>query len=408
MSFNFNTILTLIILCFVSCMNTSCNSPSHVSRKERNELLGNYDNRFVDLLTEANGQVRKDILTYESIGPGLLPKKVTIKGNHYELGYLIGLIAKGYFGDAMKKEIIRKQQGYEINRQIIEMYHSVYPSYLELVKGVAAAYDLSIENVDLRYMEHWFFTLLWWRLFEYEKFEKVTDYYHSSKSIFDFSKCSIVSFKQEEHPNQLIGRNFDVSSDRPHFVVTTEMEGAYRTIVNTCYMLYHWIEDGFNEKGLYVGIATNGHPAKYNQKENQYPDQPAIQIIHMARILLDTCASVDEALKLLGSVRIWFPVEVNHLLIADAAGNAVVVEFDLKRNMVVFRREKPYLILTNTAYLEGIDYVKNNCSRYRKAENMLKSEIKTSNDMFSVMQSIQLKSGNSRTLSLPWWFRSPW
>lgn len=105
MSFNFNSILTLIILCFVSCMNTSCNSPSYVNLKERNELFENYDNRFVGLLAEANGQVRKDILTYESIGPGLLPKKVAIKGNHYELGYLIGLIAKGYFGDAMKKEI---------------------------------------------------------------------------------------------------------------------------------------------------------------------------------------------------------------------------------------------------------------------------------------------------------------
>ncbi|UCG49370.1 MAG: linear amide C-N hydrolase [Phycisphaerales bacterium] len=278
------------------------------------------------------------------------------------------------------------------------MYRAVYPSYLELVKGVGAAYDLPIERVDLRYMEHWFFTLLWWRLFEYEEFEKVTDYYHPRKGIFDFSECSIVSCHDEKSNNHLIGRNFDVTSDRPHFVVTTELEGAYRTIGNACYMLYHWIEDGFNEKGLYVGVATNGHPSRYNQKEPQYPDSPAVQIIHMARIVLDRCASVDEALELIRSVRIWFPVEVNHLLIADATGKAAVVEFDTSRNMVAFHKEEPYLILTNTAYQEGINYVRDNCSRYRKAENMLKSERGGCDRMLSVMRAIQLKSGNSRTL----------
>jgi len=163
-------------------------------------------------------------------------------------------------------------------------------------------------------------------------------------------------------------------------------------------MLYHWVQDGFNEKGLYVGVATNGHPSKYNQKEHQYPDQPAVQVIHMVRIMLDTCASVDEALKLMGSVRIWFPVEVNHLLIADATGKAAVVEFDLDRKMVVFHREEPYLILTNTAYQEGIQYVRDNCRRYRKAEHMLQSRLDTREEMFAVMQAIQLKKREQQNL----------
>jgi len=76
------------------------------------------------------------------------------------------------------------------------------------------------------------------------------DYYHPPKSIFDFSRCSLVSYYDEEHRSQWIGRNFDVSSDRPHFVVTAELEGTCRTVGNTCYMLYHWVQDGFNEKGV--------------------------------------------------------------------------------------------------------------------------------------------------------------
>ena len=398
MFFKINRILTSTSLCLMSCLILSCNSSNRIDEKAKSNLFENYDSKFKELLTIANSQIGKDILTYESIAPNLLPKRIAIKANHYELGYLIGLIAKEYFGDAMRKEMTRGPDAVEINQQIVEMYNSVCPSYLELIRGVAAAYDLSIENVDLRYMEHWFFTLLWWRLFNYEQFENVTDYYHPSRSIFDFSRCSVVSYHSEKRQNQWIGRNFDVSSDRPHFLVTTQLEGTYRTIGNTCYMLYHWVEDGFNEKGLYVGVATNGHPSKYNQKEHRYPDQPAIQVIHMVRIILDTCASVDEALKLMNSVRIWFPVEVNHLLIADATGKAVVVEFDLDRKMVVFHREEPYLILTNTAYQEGIRYVKDNCGRYRTVERILKSGLKNSREMFAAMETIQLRAGNSRTL----------
>ena len=398
MSFKVNTVLTGTVLCLVAGGIVSCHSSDRTGDQARQDLLAGYDNRFKELLALAGGQVGKDVLTYESIAPNLLPKRIDIKGSHYELGYLTGLIAKGYFGDAMRKEMTQKPDAAEINRQIVTMYRSVCPSYLERVKGVAAAYDLTLDQVDLRYMEHWFFTLLWWRLLEYEQFEKITDYDQRGRSIFDFSRCSLVAYHSEARQTQWIGRNFDVSSDRPHFVVTAELEGTYRTVGNTCYMVYHWVEDGFNEKGLYVGVATNGHPSKYNQKESQYPDRPAIQVIHMARILLDTCASVDEALKLMRSVRIWFPVEVNHLLIADAAGQSAVVEFDLNREMAVFNGEGTYLILTNTAYQEGLPYVRDNCRRYRLAERRLKSGLNHSEDMLATLRAIQLKTGNSRTL----------
>ena len=53
-------------------------------------------------------------------------------------------------------------------------------------------------------------------------------------------------------------------------------------------------------------------------------------------------------------MRIWFPEEVNHLLIADEAGDAAIVEFDPDRRMVVYHRTEPQLIMTNCAYQEGI------------------------------------------------------
>jgi penicillin V acylase-like amidase (Ntn superfamily) len=48
---------------------------------------------------------------------------------------------------------------------------------------------------------------------------------------------------------------------------------------------------------------------------------------HMMLIVMQTCATVDEALDLLRTVRVWFPDEGNHWLTADATGKSVVVEW---------------------------------------------------------------------------------
>jgi hypothetical protein len=118
----------------------------------------------------------------------------------------------------------------------------------------------------------------------------------------------------------------------------------------------------------------------------------------MARMVMDACADVDEALGLIGSVRIWFPNQGLHWLLADAKGKSVVVEFDLNRKMVVFDREDPYELVTNTALQKGEDYVRRNCWRYRTAEGMLETGIQSITDLGSVMKAIRPTTGGSRTV----------
>ncbi len=366
--------------------------------KKRRQLYADFDKQFLELLASTQSEMGKEVLRYEQIGKDLLPRKITIGGTHRDLGRLIGLIAKNFFGDVMKREIFRKPESEEIHRRIIDMYRSVNPKYLDLVSGVAEAWDLSLNDINMQYMEHWFFTLLWWRLFRYDEFEELTAFSPGRAGWFDFSGCTVICHYDDQRQKHLAGRNFDVTSDRPHFFVTSDLEGTYKTMGNACYMIHHWVEDGINEKGLFVGVATSGEPSKYNQREKRYPDKPAVQVIHMTRIVLETCASVEEALERIGSVRIWFPVEVNHLLLADAKGEAAVVEFDLDRNMVVFRRSRPYLVLTNTAYQEGFEFLKSNCRRFRKATELLDAGIRSDEEMLSVIRAARLRSGRSRTL----------
>ena len=212
--------------------------------------------------------------------------------------------------------------------------------------------------------------------------------------------CSILSYYVAKTKRHFIGRNFDNPSDRPHFVVTTDVEGAYRTLGSACYALYHFVSEGINEKGLFIGVSTNALPPEYNEKEPEYPEEPAVQVIHMVRIALETCATVEEAVELFKSVRIWFPFEVNHLLIADEEGETAIVEFDRERKLVTFQRTDPYLIMTNTAFQKGIDYVRKSCFRLRNAEAALKAKgpLRDLDDVREITRIMQITNGPGRTL----------
>ena len=375
-------------MALVSIFLNYCSDNSQEAEKIA-ELYAHYDDNFKTFLSQAQQEMGKEIIKYEIIDTDLLPKKVTITGNHYELGYLIGLIGKKY-----NHLLIRPTSpNQEINQKIIQMYQNIYPQYLEKARGVAEAYGLTIDDIDFRYLEHDFYTGLWCRLFRYPEFVNLTGFSSSN------TNCSVVSYFLETQNRHIIGRNFDNQSERPHFLVITKLDGVYKTIGNACYALHHWICDGINEQGLFIGVATNENPSKYiDYRDDRYPDKPAVQVIHMHRIILETCASVNDALDIIGKMTVWFPVEVNHFLIADATGNSVVVEFDGDKNMVTFPRKHPYHVLTNTALQEGIDFVISQCWRYSTAINLLSSGINGIGELFEVMRKIQFISGDARTL----------
>ncbi len=146
-------------------------------------------------------------------------------------------------------------------------------------------------------------------------------------------------------------------------MVYTEMEGTYKVMANACYIPYHWVMDGVNEKGLYMGTANLNQPEEYYWSD-PYPSVPAICEHHLFRIALETCATVDEVINLYSSVQPWSPNGTDHLMVVDALGNSAVIEFGLDRTVHFFRAEKYYQLMTNIAYQEGFDYMMTNCQRF--------------------------------------------
>jgi hypothetical protein len=350
-------IFMLAVLFCNHCDNTA-EPPEEDDAQERlNNLLATYDQRFQWYLANAHQVMGKEILMYNALSDTTtIPKYMEINSSHYEYGFLVGLISQQY-----GRSPYRISTGQvEFNNQIINMYQRIYPQYLDIARGIGDAFDIPMNELDFAHLEYDFFINLWYSLFLYPEFRRLEGG-SSTERVLTSNHCSMISAKIND--NVFVGRNFDDSHEKPQFVVFTEMEGVYKVMANACYIPYHWVMDGVNEKGLYMGTANLNQPAEYYWSD-PYPSVPAICEHHLFRIALETCATVDEVINLYSSVQPWSPNGTDHLMVVDALGNSAVVEFGLDRTVHFFRAEKYYQLMTNIAYQEGFDFMMANCWRF--------------------------------------------
>jgi predicted choloylglycine hydrolase len=361
------------------------------NRWDPDRVYGEYDREFRAHLARAALIVGKETIQVERLsGRFTVPQKLTVRGTPYEIGLTIGHVGR----QARAHLPMVTEANRALNQKVIDLYRRVYPQYLEVIRGVAAAYQQPAGQVDLRVFERDFTAPLWCDLLNYEKFYKATDF-KTRGDRAEKHHCSAASYFS--NGRQLVGRNFDHASDRPHYFATVEMAGTYKVMGNTIYDITGEVDDGMNERGLALCVASNDD-GKYASRE-PYPREPAVVMWHMMQIVLQTCATVDEALALLRAVRVWLPEEGNHWLLADATGKAVVVEWAPgDHKLVVCDKQGPYELMTNTALQEGEDYLVENCRRYRKARPLLEDGVHTTAEMFEVMKAMRITAGPGRTL----------
>ncbi len=360
----------------------------NVAGAGKEPVYAEYEQDFRALLPKVSKRVGKEILKVEPWSQQFtVPRKLAIKGTPYELGLAIGYIGK----HAGTRLPLLKDANRDVNRKVTELYQRIFPQQLEIIRGVAEVYGTPAEKIDARVFERNFTTTLWCGLLKNNQFYRTTDFQKYTDFATNYDHCSVASYFA--NGRQLVGRNFDNPSDRPHYFTTMELAGGYKVVGHTIYDITSWVTDGINEKGLSLSVTT-----AYGDLE-PYPNEPAVVMGHMCEIIMQTCATVEEALKLLRTVRVWFPDEVNHWLLADATGKAVVVEWNPKNyKLQVFEQPGPYELLTNTPLELGEEAVVKNCWRYRKAKPMLEAGVQDIAGMFEVMKAMRVTSGLSRTL----------
>ena len=115
-------------------------------------------------------------------------------------------------------------------------------------------------------------------------------------------------------------------SDMSHFGYSLEKLPAKFAARLNCLAAIYAPMDGINEKGLCTSIMALPKQAAYQDTGKHKVGTSVIM-----RLWLDRCATVSEALELLSTLDICHDQTVGsgyHYLVADAAGDCAVVEFD--------------------------------------------------------------------------------
>ncbi|QFU90882.1 linear amide C-N hydrolase [Amycolatopsis sp. YIM 10] len=100
--------------------------------------------------------------------------------------------------------------------------------------------------------------------------------------------------------------------------------------------------DGMNAKGLTIGMATTP-----SAEPTRHADRGSAGGIRIMRLVLDEAATVDEALAVFERYNLDFTAGPPlHYLVADAGGQAAVIEF-VDGVMVVHRQQGPWQALVN-------------------------------------------------------------
>ncbi len=199
--------------------------------------------------------------------------------------------------------------------------------------------------------------------------------------------CTIFSTSNPDS-DYLLGRNFDWY-DHPALLLFTDPPEGYASVAmaDLHYLGFvkgqppsdqalldllnapYWTFDGMNEHGLAVGMM-----AVPDADPNRDPEKVTIDSLGAMRLMLDYAKDVDEAVALLGQYNIDFgggpPL---HYLIADQAGNSIVIEF-IGGEMVLLEAEDPWQVSTNFLIsVEKPQGANSSCWRYNHAYEELQT-----------------------------------
>jgi len=245
---------------------------------------------------------------------------LNFKGTHKEIGEQVGQLYKRWGSDYSFLPSMIDHYSSQL-----KIYEKFYPGYLEFLEGIAKGVGAPKDKIF--------------------KFS-LTIFLSVTKDLVE-RKCS--SFAVRNEHGGFVGRNYDwrASSEKYskslsyeftdrsafNFKGNSDMGTWKKNIIVDKSEFALIVEDGWNDKGLYIGL--NGAPGKTVLNGMNLP--------HLVQLVTETCENVNQAIALLEKV----PTTNSHIFtLTDKAGNMVVAERSLEKGVFV-RQEKQFIITTN-------------------------------------------------------------
>ena len=189
---------------------------------------------------------------------------------------------------------------------------------------------------------------------------------HSQVGFVDLNAgCSIVHLPRQATADgqSVVSRDYDYSTGnltfgflepgklhstaRP-YLVELHPDRGYASIAMVAYDLLSGVLDGMNSEGLTVTIAMDDEVRTETKTDPTLGSAVGLGELQTVRLLLDTCATVEEAKETLLRTKQYYAYVPIHYLIADRFGNSFVWEYSEGHNKeyIIESPGKP-LVLTN-------------------------------------------------------------
>jgi Acyl-coenzyme A:6-aminopenicillanic acid acyl-transferase len=152
---------------------------------------------------------------------------------------------------------------------------------------------------------------------------------------YDFPICSLAEMLRLPLPPSVMASQRPVMSE-PYVMSWYPEDGGYPSMAIHAFDLLSGTLDGMNSEGLVVAILADekARNALGPQLEMHPGAQQAIGLheLQVMRLLLDTCATAEDAQTALLTVKQYYRFMPNHYLVADRAGHSFVYENSTGRN----------------------------------------------------------------------------
>ena len=269
-------------------------------------------------------------------------RHLVLRGTNEEIGRALAEIARERYGVHAEKssDPIRTRA----QRRFVE---TNYPILAERIRGVAAAFghqpgddswdDSSLGFTELR------------------------------------AGCSIVHLpgSMTADGKSVVSRDYDYSTGNLFFgflqpgmlhptarpyLLELHPDHGYASIAMVAYDLLSGVLDGMNSEGLTVTMAMDDEMFTKYKIEPLYGPGTGLNEVQTIRMLLDTCANVEEAKEALLRTKQYYAYVPVHYLIADRFGHSFVWEYSEAHNKeyIIDSPGKP-LVLTNFSLNKHMD-----------------------------------------------------
>jgi hypothetical protein len=264
------------------------------------------------------GVIEKDEVIAGGPKDSLEVRHLVLRGTNEQIGRALAEIARERYGAKLDKA--RDPIQVRAQRKFLERND---PILLERMRGVAAAYGKDLED------DAWDFSALGF-----------TDLK---------AGCSVAHLPPQFTKNgkSVVSRDYDYSTGNLFFgflepgqlhptarpyLVELHPDRGYASLAMVAYDFLSGALDGINSEGLTVTMAMDDEVRTGSTMEPTRDPAVGLGELQTVRLLLDTCATVEEAKETLQATKQYYQYVPVHYLIADRTGKAFIWEYSEARN----------------------------------------------------------------------------